>query len=113
MKALNDIPINVRAVGITMTLAALVIALLAVAINASPAMADRPSTTQTPTPQPCGPGQADVSDTPDAIISEGHYGVFDGYWNSVDKTLQLNLCPPAVKHTMVTQRDNGDRGQRN
>ena len=99
MKALNEIPIDVRAVGITMTLAALVIALVAVAMTASPTMAQTPSYD----PAPCGPGQKDVPDSPDAITSEGHYAVFDGYWDSKDKTLELNLCPPAVEHSKETR----------
>lgn len=99
MKALNEIPINVRAVGITMTLAALVIALLAVAMTASPTMAQTPPYD----PQPCGPGQKHVPSNPDAIISEGHYAVFDGYWDSKDETLEVNLCPPAVEHSKETR----------
>lgn len=97
MKAINEIPINVRAVGITMTLAALVIALLAVAMTASPTMAQTPPYSD---PKPCGPGESEVPDSPDTTISEGHYAVFDGYWDFSSKTLNLNLCPPAVEHTM-------------
>ena len=47
-----------------------------------------------PRPQACGPGQQSVPDSPDATITSGHYAVFDGYWDSVNKTLNLNLCPP-------------------
>ena len=102
MKAINDITINVRAVGIATIMAALVITLLAVAMTASPTMA------QTPTPpQPCGPGALQAPDTPDETITEGHYAVFDGYWDSNGKTLNLNLCPPGVEHTIVP----GGRGK--
>ena len=108
MKAINDITINVRAVGIATTLAALVIALLAVAMTASPTMAQTPSAT--PTPLPCGPGALPTPGTPDETITEGHYAVFDGYWDSSDrgKTLELNLCPPGVEHTEQEDPFGGD-----
>ena len=99
MKAINDITINVRAIGIATTLAVLVVALLAVALATSPTMAQTP--TPVPTPQPCGPGQPDAPDNPDATITQGHYAVFDGYWDSSSETLNLNLCPPAVERRDV------------
>ena len=99
MKALNDIPRNLRVVGITMTLAALAIALVAVVMTAATTMAQSKTA-----PQPCGPD--DVPDNPDATITQGHYAVFDGYWDSTKKTLNLNLCPPAVVHHMETRRIN-------
>ena len=46
-----------------------------------------------------------MPDDPDATITSGHYAVFDGYWDFDDKTLELNLCPPAVEHTMETRID--------
>ncbi len=46
-----------------------------------------------------------MPDDPDATITEGHYAVFDGYWDSTDKTLNLNLCPPAVEHTTEIRTD--------
>ena len=90
-----------RAVGIATILAALVITLLAVAMTASPTMAQTPPYD----PQPCGPNQKDVPENPDATITEGHYAVFDGYWDSKSETLNLNLCPPAVEHTTETRTD--------
>ena len=98
MKALNEVPINLRAVGITLTLAALAIALLAVSMTVGSAQAQTPPYD----PAPCGPGQLPVPDSPDATITEGHYGVFEGYWDKRGKTLNLNLCPPAVQHTIET-----------
>lgn len=105
MKVTNDITINVRAVGIGMTLAALVIALLAVALTASPTMAQTPPY---PDPKPCGPNQHAVPDPADATITGGHYAVFDGYWDFDKKNLNLNLCPPAVEHTLVPDDFGGD-----
>ena len=58
-----------------------------------------------PDPKPCGPGQNDAPDSPDATITSGHYAVFDGYWDFDKKNLELNLCPPAVEHTMETQEN--------
>ena len=90
-----------------MTLAALTIALVAVAVVAGAAQAQTPGK-PFPDPKPCGPGAEPVPSPADATISEGHFAVFDGYWNSTDKTLELNLCPPAVQHRMETvENDQG------
>ena len=76
--------------------------LLAAVMTAGPT---RAQTDPYPEPKPCGPGQHDVPDSPDATITSGHYGVFDGYWDFTNKTLELNLCPPAVEHMLVTHTD--------
>ena len=102
MKVLNEIPINLRAVGVTMALAALVIALVAVALAASPTMAQ---TSPYPDPKPCGPGQQNPPEDPDATVSRGHYAIFDGYWDFRGKALSPNLCPPSVVHTTHTETD--------
>ncbi len=91
-------------VRIRMTLAALAIALVAVAVVAGAAQAQTPGK-PFPDPKPCGPGAEAVPSPADATISEGHFAVFDGYWNSTDKTLELNLCPPEVMHSMETRKD--------
>ena len=101
MKALNDIPRNLRAVGITMTLAALTIALLAVALTAGPAWAQTPpggsaddgntdgssagytNLSTYPNPQPCGPGAGDASMKEPHEIRTGHYALFDAYWRTI------------------------------
>ncbi len=100
----NVTHIDFRSVGIRMTLAALAIAMVAVAVVAGAAQAQTPDGSF-PDPKPCGPGAEAVPENPDATISEGHFAVFDGYWNNTDKTLELNLCPPAVMHTKVTKKD--------
>ena len=82
-----------------LALSAFVIALLMVTIAAGTAHA------QTPDPKPCGPGAQNTPDNPDATITKGHFAIFDGYWNKTDKTLELNLCPPAVEHRMETRRN--------
>ena len=85
---------------LTLAGAALAIAalLLAVVLTAGPTMAQTD-----PDPKPCGP--EDVPDSPDETITEGHYAVFEGYWDSDKETLNLNLCPPSVVHTPETQTD--------
>ena len=101
MKALNETPINLRAVGITMTLAALAIALVAVAFTAGPAWAQTPpggsaddgntdgdsagytNLSTYPNPQPCGPGAGDASMQEPHEIRTGHYALFDAYWRTI------------------------------
>ena len=93
-------PRHLRLYGAALAMAALLIALLAVTMTAGPTMAQ---TDPYPDPKPCGPGQEDVPESPDATITEGHYAVFDGYWDFEKETLELNLCPPSVVHTKETQ----------
>ena len=120
MKALNDIPRNLRAVGITMTLAALAIALIAVALTAGPAWAQGPggntdgnNPPKYPNldtyldPQPCGPGAGAAFMQEPHEIKTGHYALFDAYWRTISKgerdveetgvgVLHTNLCPPEM-----------------
>ena len=117
MKAINEIPINVRAVGITMTLAALVIALLAVAMTASPAQAQGLGPGLTPgdprtgdnedfydKPYPCSEEAQPGPDTA-GVISEGYYALFDAFWDYEVGHLSDNFCPPAVEVTTETHTD--------
>ena len=99
MNTLTKAPIQLKITGAVLAIAALVVALLAVAMTAGPTQAQA-----SPDPKPCGPGQDPVPDSPDETITSGHYAVFDGYWAD-NKTLNLNLCPPAVEHTTVTKTD--------
>ena len=126
MKALNETPINLRAVGITMILAALAIALLAVALTVGPAWAQGPggntdggntgyvNLSTYPNPQPCGPGAGDAFMQEPHEITSGHYALFDAYWRTISKgerdidvagvgVLHTNLCPPLVAQTTKTQ----------
>ena len=82
------------------TILAMAAIILAVALTAT-----GPTQAQDSDPLPCGPGALDVPADPDATISRGHYGVFDGYWRIDKETLQLNLCPPAVEHTLEKRTD--------
>lgn len=59
---------------------------------------------------PCGPGAADPPTNPTPVINSGHYALFDVYWDNTDsptsgKTLNANLCPPAVTTSKNTVRN--------
>lgn len=118
MKALNEIPINVRAVGITMTLAALVIALVVAAINVNSAQAqglgpiDGPVVPRTgdnaeeyDDPLPCS--EEAQPDDAAKVIREGYYAVFDAFWDYEVGHLSDNFCPPEVT---VTEESTGRGG---
>ena len=98
MDNILNAPRHFRLYGAVLAMAALLAVLLAVTMTAGPTMAQ---TDPYPDPKPCGPGQEAVPDSPDATITEGHYAVFDGYWDFEKETLELNLCPPSVVHRMV------------
>ena len=56
---------------------------------------------------PCGPGAAAAPANPIAVINSGHFAMFDLYWDNTTqatsgKTLNNNLCPPAVTNTKTT-----------
>ena len=69
-------------------------------LTAGPTMAQ---TDPYPDPQPCGPANEPFE--PAETITIGHYGVFDGYWDFDEGTLNLNLCPPSVVHMEETHTD--------
>ena len=102
MQTFTNLSVQLKITGAVLAIAALAAVLLAVFMTAGPTMAQ---TDPSPDPKPCGPGQEDVPESPDATITSGHYAVFDGYWDSVNKTMNLNLCPPAVEHMLVTPTD--------
>ena len=96
MRKLTEIPRNLRVAGIALALVALLIALVAIPNTVSPVRAQDGELD----PKPCGP--QDTPEDPDASVSRGHYAIFDGYWDEDHKTLNPNLCPPAVVHTATT-----------
>lgn len=96
MRKITEIPRNLRVAGIALALVALLIALVAIPNTVSPVRAQDGELD----PKPCGP--QDTPEDPDASVSRGHYAIFDGYWDEDDKTLNPNLCPPAVVHTATT-----------
>ena len=95
---LTNVPRPLKLFGAVLALTLLAAAALAVALTTGPAQAQ---TEPYPDPRPCGPGQAHPPEDPDATITSGHYAVFDGYWDFHDQTLNLNLCPPSVQHTII------------
>ena len=125
MKAQDTTHINMRAAGITMALAALVIAVLAVTLAAGPAQATTTTTdfansgddnsipqgqaatatpTSTPipprhaTPEPCPGETGNPNETAARVIDSGHYALFDVYWNPVERELTNNICPPSTQY---------------
>ena len=100
MHTLTNAPIQLKITGAVLAIAALAIALAWVAITAGPTMAQ---SNPYDDPKPCGPDQ--VPGNPDETITSGHYAVFDAYWDFDKETLNNNLCPPSVVHTIETQTD--------
>ena len=61
---------------------------------------------------PCGPGAADTPANPTAVINSGHFALFDVYWDNTNdatsgKTLNNNLCPPAVTNSRAGDEEEG------
>ena len=109
MKALKETPINLRAAGITMTLASLAIALLAVAMTAGSTRAQvdlgpdlLPRTGENSEeydkPYPCSE-EAEPKANTRKVIDSGHYAVFDAFWDYKVGHISNNFCPPSVTHT--------------
>lgn len=103
MSTITNAPNRFKLFGAGLTLAALVIAVLAVTVATGPAWAGVVGNV----PDPCGPGKAlaNYPDDPAAQKDTGHYALFDAYWlparldnNAKTGTLNNNLCPPAAKH---------------
>ena len=116
MKAQDTTHINMRAAGITMALAALVIAVLAVTLAAGPAQATTTTTdfansgddnsipqgqeATHATPEPCAEGD-DVA----RVVHSGHYALFDVWWNDEEGELTNNVCPPSCSVRSLTDED--------
>lgn len=102
MKALNEVPASRRAVGITMTLAALVITLLAVSMTVGSAQAQTPdptaTPTATPTPTPRFPAEPACPEQAAPVVDSGHVALFDVWWNDDEGELTNTSCPPTVRH---------------
>ena len=103
--------LSVAAVAALAIFAVAAVMLLAGGFNTGSAQAQggRGGNTPSPavSPPPCGPKQDNFPQNPDAVVSSGHYAMFDSYWEPAgddDKTgtLNNNLCPPAAQHRTVT-----------
>ncbi|MCY4559389.1 MAG: cadherin repeat domain-containing protein [Chloroflexi bacterium] len=102
-----------------LAMAALVITMLTVTLTTGPAQAQNAGTdgmTNTyPAPQPCGPGAATASMEEPHEVTEGHFALFDAYWQATAPTvtvgdlinngvLHTNECPPEMIKTTKKQR---------
>ena len=68
---------------------------------------DDPAPTPTPTPVPQQTVPEDCLTPAVSVISEGHYAIFEAYWDTEDRTLVNNPCPASVTH-QHHHRSNGD-----
>ncbi len=68
-------------------------------------------------PQPCGPGAEEAFQPEPHEITEGHFALFDAYWQvTEDKTssndaagvLHTNMCPPKVSETTEEDPETGE-----
>ena len=85
---------------------------VAVALTAGPTQAQNATNTYTD-PKPCGPGAETAFQPEPHEIDEGHYALFDAYWETEladsekeGNYLHTNLCPPLV--TQTTEPDPND-----
>ena len=107
MHTLTNAPKLVKLFGAALALTLLATAALAVALTTGPAQAQDPRNIYDD-PQPCGPGAAPAYQPEPHEVSEGHFALFDGYWQwrSQDPinvgVLHTNLCPPLVTQTTET-----------
>ena len=125
MHTLNLKANQLKLFGAILAIAALVAAALALTLTAGPTLAQSDTPTPTPTPspyadpQPCGPGAGVASMAEPHEITEGHFALFDAYWESTTPepgestdldpantgVLHTNLCPPKVIKNTETNRD--------
>ena len=93
---------QVKLAGAMLAMAALVIAVLAVTLTTSPAMAQEPRTgdnaKQYSKPYPCSEEVEPNANTAE-LVRDGYYAVFDGFWDYEVGHLSNNFCPPEVKQT--------------
>ena len=111
MNTLSNTPLTLKLLGAFGALALLAAAAVAVALTTGPAAAQTPYNIYAE-PQPCGPG-AEIAYQPEPHeITEGHFALFDAYWEWLvydpgDENigvLHTNLCPPLVVETTETNR---------
>ena len=72
---------------------------------------NRGGVTPTPTPKVHATPEA-CPTNPDDVVSEGHYALFEVYWDPDDddadgRNLTGNPCPPIVRHVKHTHTENG------
>ena len=99
-------PIRLRTPLVVALLALTALALAAVLATPGSAAAQDGGTTYVTVGDttPCGPGAADPPANPAAVNTSGQFALFDVYWDNTNhptsgKTLNANLCPPAVTNS--------------
>ena len=104
MHALNLRTGQLKVYGAVLAIVALVAAALALALT-SGAQAQNADNTYAD-PQPCGPGAGTAYQPEPHEVHEGHFALFDAYWQwtsseNLDNTgvLRTNTCPPLVTRT--------------
>ena len=115
MNVITETPIRLKVLGAMLALALIAAAAVAVSLTASTTQAQSPDNAYAD-PQPCGPGAQTAFQPEPHEITEGHFALFDGYWEWLVEdeddenvgTLHTNLCPPRV--VQITQA--GSRGQK-
>ena len=105
MSAITNASIPLKLLGSVLTLALIAAVAVAVTLTAGPTQAQNATNTYAD-PQPCGPGAATAFQPEPHEIHEGHYALFDAYWQwtsseNLDNTgiLHTNTCPPLVTRT--------------
>ena len=106
MQTISNTPLTLKLLGAVVALALLAAAALAVALTTGPAAAQTPDNIYDD-PQPCGPGAQTAYQPEPHEITEGHFALFDAYWewrvqDPNDENVGLlhtNLCPPLVVET--------------
>ena len=109
---------RIRFYAAAIALAALAITVLAVAYATGPAQAQDSGNTYSD-PKPCGPGPGTNTafmEEPHEV-TEGHYALFDAYWEVTQRPtedepskpyegiMHTNECPPKMTRTITTETD--------
>ena len=97
--------------GSVLTLAIIAAVAVTITLTAEPTQAQTPDNTYT-NPQPCGPGAGTAFQPEPHEITEGHYALFDAYWEwrrqhteenpGNEGVLHTNTCPPKLVKTTET-----------
>ena len=112
MYTLSRKPIQLRLAGVALAIVALVAVLLAVIMTTGglPALAATGGPAPEGTETGGGLAQNTQSSTPDAcsattkaVVDQGHIAIFDIYWDTDNKVLVNNPCPPAVTYETETR----------
>ncbi|MCY3692289.1 MAG: hypothetical protein OXH30_09860 [Chloroflexi bacterium] len=111
MSTVTNASIPLRLFGAALVLAIIAAIALTVTLTAGPTQAQNATNTYDD-PQPCGPAAETAYQPEPHEITEGHFALFDAYWQwtsdeNLDNTgvLHTNTCPPLVSET---ENDDGE-----